>query len=268
VTTSTLLHSYFEIAPIADAYPANNTLTSVETVLGCRDPNSKLVIPQGTGPYGDIFQSDSVLTYTIHFQNNGNDTAHFVVVTDTLSSFLDPATVVPGASSHPYTFDLSGEGIMNFRFDNIMLPDSLTDEPASNGYFNYTVKVKTGTPIGSVINNTANIYFDFNEAVVTNTTVNRIVDITAGIATTSINSAVKVYPNPFTDNTTFVIQSDKLNETYSFELTDVLGKNVRSINGISEKQFQVSRNGLQNGIYFYKIYSSESIVGIGKLIIK
>ncbi|MGZ4116495.1 MAG: DUF7619 domain-containing protein [Bacteroidia bacterium] len=269
VSTSTLLHSYFEITPIAgDVYPYNNTLTSNESVTGCHDPNSKMVMPQGTGPYGDIFQSDSILTYTIHFQNNGNDTAHFVEVTDTLSQFLDPATVVPGASTHPYTFSLSGEGTMSFRFDNIMLPDSTTDEPASNGYFTYTVKVKTGTPIGSVINNTADIYFDYNQPVITNTTTNRIVDFTMGIETATTNNAVKVYPNPFTDNTTFVIESDKLNETYSFELADVLGKKVRSMSGISEKQFQVSRSGLQNGIYFYKIYSSESIVGIGKLIIK
>ncbi|HLC82969.1 MAG TPA: T9SS type A sorting domain-containing protein, partial [Bacteroidia bacterium] len=80
--------------------------------------------------------------------------------------------------------------------------------------------------------------------------------------------SVIVYPNPFSDNTTFVIQSDKLNEIYSFELTDVLGKKVKSKNGISEKQFEISRNGLENGIYFYKIYTSESVVGIGKVVIK
>ena len=85
---------------------------------------------------------------------------------------------------------------------------------------------------------------------------------------TSDKGNVKVYPNPFSESTTFVIQSDKLNETYSFEMTDVLGKTVRSVNGITEKQFGISRAGLQNGIYFYKIYSASGLTGMGKVVIK
>ncbi|CAN5309855.1 hypothetical protein BH10BAC1_BH10BAC1_01620 [soil metagenome] len=82
------------------------------------------------------------------------------------------------------------------------------------------------------------------------------------------NNLVTVYPNPFADNTTFIVNSEKMNEIYSFELIDVLGKKVKSINGITAKQFEVSRNGLENGIYFYKIYSSESIIGVGKVVIE
>src|SRR6202008_4358514 len=100
---------------------------------------------------------------------------------------------------------------------------------------------KAGTPVGSVINNTASIYFDFNDAVVTNTTVNTIVDVSAGFMEQSTTVMVKAYPNPFSENTTFVIRSEKLNETSSFEMTDVLGKKVRSIK-TAEKQFTVSRN--------------------------
>jgi uncharacterized repeat protein (TIGR01451 family) len=269
ISTSALLHTYFEILPISgDINPSDNVLNVTEPVTGSHDPNSKSVIPQGDGPNGNIYLTDSVLLYTIHFQNDGNDTAFTVVVKDTLSSFLDPATVVPGAADHPYTFDLSGQGILTFRFDHIMLPDSNVNEPGSNGYFNYTVKVRAGTPIGTVINNTASIYFDFNEAVVTNTTINTIVDVASGIETLSTNNVVKVYPNPFSESTTFVIQSDKINENYSFEMTDMLGKKVRSMNNISEKQFTLQRNGLQNGMYFYSIANAEGVVGKGKVIIK
>jgi hypothetical protein len=62
------------------------------------------------------------------------------------------------------------------------------------------------------------------------------------------NSVINVYPNPFSDNNTFTIQSTKQNETYSFELL-VLGKQVKSLREINGKQFQISRNGLQNGIF-------------------
>jgi hypothetical protein len=262
------LQTYFEITPIAgDVTPFDNVLNLTEPVTGSHDPNSKSVIPKGQGPGGDIYQSDSVLFYTIHFQNNGNDTAYTVVVKDTLSSFLDPASIIPGASDHPYTFELSGQGILTFRFDHIMLPDSAADEPGSNGYFNYSVKVKAGTPVGSVISNTASIYFDFNSAIVTNTTVNTIVDIAAGIETQSTNAAVKVFPNPFSDNTTFMIRSEQLNETYVFELKDVLGKTVKSLK-TTERQFSVSRVGLRGGMYFYSITTTEGVVGIGKIVIK
>jgi hypothetical protein len=268
LTTASLLNSYFEILPIiGDVNPSDNTYSYIEPVTSCHDPNSKGVIPRGQGPNGNIETKDSTLLYTIHFQNDGNDTAHFIIVKDTLSPFLDPATVVPGASSHPYTFDLSEHGILTFTFNNIMLPDSIADEPKSNGYFNFTVKQRVNNPIGAVINNTAGIYFDYNLPVITNTTVNTIVDMASGIVESSTNAAIKVYPNPFSENTTFVIQSDKINEKYSFELTDVLGKKVKMMNNIFEKQFSISRSELKNGIYFYKIYTAESIVGIGKLVI-
>ncbi len=89
--------------------------------------------------------------------------------------------------------------------------------------------------------------------------------VATGIANAIATDNVKVAPNPFNESTIFTVNS---NEVYSFELTDVLGKKVKSKNGISEKQFEISRNGLENGIYFYKIYTSESVIGIGKVVIK
>jgi hypothetical protein len=65
-----------------------------------------------------------------------------------------------------------------------------------------------------------------------------------------------------------MIQSDRSNEIYSFEMFDVLGKNVKTLKGISTKEFQISRNGLENGVYFYKIYSGENTLSIGKLIVQ
>jgi hypothetical protein len=95
---------------------------------------------------------------------------------------------------------------------------------------------------------------------------------TVGVATSVYEfedeeSLITVWPNPFSEIVSFTFTRE-LHETYSFEMTDVSGKKVRAIDGISEKQFTISKNELQNGIYFYKIYSSKTVVGIGKLIIK
>src|SRR5206468_3940716 len=137
---SSRIHSRFEIDPIiGDFYQGDNVVLDSGIVTGSRDPNSKHVFPEGIGPNGYILATDSVLRYTIHFQNNGTDTCFTVVVVDTLPGYLDPGTVIPGAADHPYTFDLSGNGVCTWRFDHILLPDSNTNEPASNGYLNFTI---------------------------------------------------------------------------------------------------------------------------------
>jgi hypothetical protein len=266
-----VLHYAVQINPVTgDNTPGDNysgpgstiTIPPVAVVVAAWDPNAKEVVPSG-----DILAADSVLYYTIQFQNTGTDTAFTIVLKDTLSPYLDPAIVVPGAASHPYSFDISFGGELTWTFNNILLVDSNRNEPASHGFATFTVRQRSNNVVGTQISNTASIYFDFNEAVVTNTTVNTIVDVTTGIETSSTNNIIKVYPNPFSESTTFVISSDKLSETYSFELTDVLGKKVRNIK-TNEKQFSVSRAGLENGIYFYKIYTAGSTVGIGKLVIE
>jgi hypothetical protein len=261
------LSSYFEILPVTgDAYPYDNTLTSNEPVTGSHDPNAKEVMPAGYGATGNILPTDTLLHYKIHFQNNGNDTAYTVVVKDTLSSYLDPASIVPGAASHPYTFDLSAAGVLTFRFDAIMLPDSISDYYGSMGNFEYDIKVKPGMPLGTVIENTAHIYFDFNEAVVTNTTVNTISLSTGSGEDLDNDHGVTVYPNPFSDQAIFSTKDIKA--PYNFELKNVLGQTVRSITGISGKEFSLLRSELEAGIYFYTISTDQGPKASGKVIIR
>ena len=64
------------------------------------------------------------------------------------------------------------------------------------------------------------------------------------------------------------IQTNNINEIYSFEMTDVLGKVVKEISSTTTKQFTISRTGLENGIYFYKISNKEGVVGVGKMVVK
>jgi len=56
-----------------------------------------------------------------------------------------------------------------FHFENILLPDSTVNEPASHGFVQFRINQLTDNPIGTVIENTADIYFDLNKAIVTNT---------------------------------------------------------------------------------------------------
>lgn len=254
VSVSTLLHSCFEILPIAgDANPANNTLCADEAVTGSHDPNSKSVSPVGETAEGYISKNDSTLLYNIHFQNDGNDTAFTVIVIDTLSPFLDPATVVPGAASHPYTFDLSGQGVITFRFDNILLPDSNVNEPASNGYVNFTVKQKTDNQEGTVIKNFASNYFDFNPPVSTNMVKNTINSfyIISEDSENAVNT--QIYPNPANDYVTI-----ETNLSAELEIYNIQGQLIKGMNTNGDIT-NLDISGLPDGMYFVKLKTTKNI---------
>ncbi|MDP2385596.1 MAG: PKD domain-containing protein [Bacteroidota bacterium] len=89
---------------------------------------------------------------------------------------------------------------------------------------------------------------------------------TTGLSSNSSENRIDIYPNPFTTITIVKIQTDQLNEIYSFEMLDELGKTVKVISGITGNEFSISHDGLKGGIYFYKIYSSKKFIKAGKLV--
>ena len=106
--------------------------------IGAFDPNDKHAQPIGYGPQHFI-EKNTPLEYRIRFQNTGTDTAFTVVILDTLDSDLDPAQLKMGASSHPYTWSKRGNGVLEVRYDNIMLPDRNDNEPLSHGFVKFKI---------------------------------------------------------------------------------------------------------------------------------
>jgi uncharacterized repeat protein (TIGR01451 family) len=168
----TQLYFSADVLPDADDFtPADNHQTWATTVRGSFDPNDKQVSPGDTEYGGRIFEQDSVLRYTIRFQNTGNYPATTVEIRDTLDdATLDVRSIELGATSHPYYLNLLFEGrnVLIFRFENINLPDSMASQEMSRGFVGFSIKRKQGLPIGTVIRNRAAIYFDFNAPVITN----------------------------------------------------------------------------------------------------
>jgi uncharacterized repeat protein (TIGR01451 family) len=109
------------------------------------DPNDKTGFPLGVGNNHDIRQNQQI-EYLIRFQNVGTDTAFNVVIRDTLTTDLNIFTVQSEVSSHPYEFRMYGPRILEWKFNNIMLPDSNTNEPASNGFVKFTVEQNPDLP--------------------------------------------------------------------------------------------------------------------------
>lgn len=175
----------------AETTLTNNTASWEQTITASFDPNDKLVRPDGSYRLG----VDSVLDYTIRFQNTGTDTAFTVIVRDTLPPDVDVSTFRMGAASHPYTYSLSGNGMLEFRFDNILLPDSTTNEPSSHGLVNFRIKPILPLTLGQVITNRADIFFDLNPPIRTSDATVIVTD-EMGVRPRVKPDGLKVFPVP------------------------------------------------------------------------
>ena len=146
------------------------------SVVNCGiDPNDKLVTPAGVTEEGYTLIGQE-LEYTVRFQNTGTDTAFTVRIEDQLDANLDWTTFRPIAFSHSCSATLSDDGMVTFLFTNILLPDSVVNEPGSHGFVKYRIWPLSDLPLGTAVENSASIFFDNNAAVLTNTTKNTLVD--------------------------------------------------------------------------------------------
>lgn len=137
------------------------------------DPNDKRGFPLGYGTNAYI-EENTPIDYHIRFQNTGNDTAFLVVILDTLPSYLDPNSIELKGASHDYKVELLENNIIEFRFENILLPDSTTNEIESNGFVSFLINQQPDLPFGTEIINSAAIYFDYNEAVITEYSIHQV----------------------------------------------------------------------------------------------
>ncbi|MCB0587117.1 MAG: DUF11 domain-containing protein, partial [Phaeodactylibacter sp.] len=237
--------------------------------VGSYDPNDKQVFPRGYGEEKFV-RPGTELEYLIRFQNTGTDTAFTVVVRDTLSELLEVSSIRPGAASHDYSYRIYGEGILEFRFDNILLPDSTTNLEASQGFVKFSVRHMPEAELGSTIKNEAGIYFDFNAPVITNTTSvtlgeNFIISDIREEGPSGETVRIEAYPNPFREESTIEIEGMEIMEG-RFLLYDGQGRQVR------QESFQgpildFQREGLPGGLYYFTILADGKAVGTGKVVI-
>ena len=145
---------------------------SVSQVLLCSyDPNDKKVSPNGLSS-SEFIHDYNFLTYQVRFQNTGNYPAQDILIVDTLSPQLDLSSFEFLGASHTVHVNVKPGNVIHFYFENIFLPDSISDEPNSHGTLKYRVKPLTSIQSDTEIDNTAHIFFDQNPAIKTNTTTN------------------------------------------------------------------------------------------------
>jgi len=250
-----LISTSSQIEPvISDLNPADNYSGWRIPVTASSDPNDKLV-------------SDTLLTttemltapwldYIIRFQNTGTDTAVNIKVTDNISYKLQLNTFELLNTSHPVQAayqDVSR--LITFNFNNIQLPDSGVNEPASHGFIHYRIRTYDTLSAGDIIKNHAAIFFDFNEPVITKTARTRIVLPTSAEEYATDDFPVMIFPNPA--STIVNIQTSE--DVSEIKIYDFTGRAL--IHKIADgNSFLLDVSTFNSGIYFLQMISDKKKV--------
>lgn len=199
-----LLSFEMELSSLDEDNEYHYTHTFQDVIRCSYDPNDKLVQPLGLYEEGYTLFDVEELTYTIRFQNTGNDYAYKVRLVDTLDINLDVQTLVVTQSSHPLSQVVRRGNIVEFIFDPIALAYESLDDLGSQGFVSFKIKRLDDLDENTIISNAAAIYFDSNPPIYTNRVVNTFVsEIPVSVVEEKQDLDVILIPNPFTDSFMF-----------------------------------------------------------------
>jgi hypothetical protein len=244
-------HFIISSASGTDTNPANNAIIKIDTVRASCDPNLIEVNPP------ECFDGDTTFKFSVHFENTGNDTADNIYVLDTLSDYLDPATLAVQFNSHEMYLTKSTYNthtIFRFDFPNIKLLDS-SQHGLCDGLFTYTIRPKTGLPNGTDIESRVGIYFDYNDVVMTNTVVNKKgCPPPNTVSPVADNRMAMLYPNPANESVTI----NAISDYSSYTITNYIGQAV--VEGrIQNVQTKVDVSKLSPGVYILTLRGEQKL---------
>lgn len=253
------------------------TDTDCHTIIGSFDPNDKNAQPRGVGEEHFILPNNPI-DYQINFQNTGNDTAFTVIVLDTLNADqLDFATLLPGIASHPYTLQILQGNILQFTFNNILLPDSAANQAQSHGFVQYSIRPRSTIAQGVQIINSAYIYFDYNQPVATPPVFHTIclnpntlcMPTTVNTSITAIQPVANkpaVYCHPTDGNLYLLLKTMPAPSGCRFELYNLVGQQVMGA-AINQSVTILPAQNLCAGLYVYRLLlGSGALLATGKMV--
>lgn len=229
--------------------PINNSFTDNGTAVAAVDPNDIRVM-EGTAI--SLAEADDYLHYIIRFQNVGTASATNIVVRDLIEADLDLSTIQVLSGSHSFTTNVENN-IVEFKFNNINLPQEAADEPNSHGFVAFKIKPKNTVGVGSVITNNANIYFDYNYPITTNTVTTTVTAL--GTNEFNIENSFSLYPNPA--NASIAIGLKDGITVKDISIYNTLGQLVKAVDAVENTSFSVDISDLNSGIYLIQIVSDK-----------
>lgn len=213
---------------------------------------------------------DQINIVRILVANTGDEPA-----SGTLSFVHDELQSFEGSSIPSFAYDASTREVV-WTFRNF--------RPGRTYVFNAYMKTNANAPIGATINHDFEVVADQLEINLLNNTFScqsTVVDANnAIVAPISVedqiakaNTAlgldqikVDVFPNPFSQQTTLELDA-YLESPIRIELFDYQGKQLR-VDQFEGQQYQLSREGLPAGIYFYRLSAAGLMIKTGRIIIQ
>lgn len=243
------------IYPIAgDATEANNQSYGGRVVTGSYDPNDIQVDRPEISP--EELADGIDLTYLIRFQNTGTDTAFTVRVENPFPDNADFDSFQVITTSHPVQvlYNTNNDWI-TFQFNNILLPDSTTNEPESHGYILYRIKPRSTLVPGDSVLNQVGIYFDYNLPIITNTA-HTVIGSNIGLEAVTPSSSFSLHPNPTLG--ALLIRSLYALDNATLTLTDAIGRTLLTaqMNGSSHS---LDLSDLPRGLYMVSLRDKEGV---------
>ncbi|MCC6459842.1 MAG: hypothetical protein IT260_05210 [Saprospiraceae bacterium] len=234
-----------------EATPANNQQVLYSVLTAAYDPNDKLLLGPRPNGAGTVLPGTYTFDYTIRFQNTGNDTAFTVEIRDSFDLDLEPLSFRTVATSHPARCSMSPQGHLSWRFDNILLPDSSSNGPASQGFVRFQIRSKA-LLAGDTVANRAGIYFDFNPPVLTNT-----IEVPVALASGTQPAYLdlgdwQVFPNPVAADRVAIRLAARQPGRYHLYRTDVLGRQTHLGDwtlGPEPRRLEMDVADWPNGVY-------------------
>ncbi|MEM6377395.1 MAG: T9SS type A sorting domain-containing protein [Bacteroidota bacterium] len=245
-----ILQTLANISPTAnDLNDRDNTFELSQIVVNAFDPNDIRVLE---GETINIEEADNHLHYIIRFQNTGTASAINVRVNNRLDEELDWSSLQLESLSHPGIVEIRDGNDVDFVFNNINLPDSTTNEPASHGFICYKIRPKEGVVIGDIFSNRADIYFDFNAPILTNTVHTEI--ITQVSVEDIASRGSNCFPNPVQN----ILTVESNYQIHSIRIYDLHGRLFNMVRP-NNKMHLMDVSTLVGGLYFMKISGKDQL---------
>jgi len=207
-----------------------------------------------------IIAPNTDLEYELHFQNTSGDSVLVLTLRDTLDhALLDPASVQPGPASHAYQFDLSGTGVLTFRFMGAVLADS------ARAWVKFRVRQWPDLSSGTVIRNRAWAYPDFTAPIPTNETFHTLgAPILSGAHDYSEEpkQPMRLWPVPTAEGLT--IEMDESGE-YHCKLSDLTGRTVLE-KTFWGKLLHITDRELSPGVFVATLFKGQQRIGQARII--
>lgn len=247
------VHFVATISPDSlDANPVDNMYAFTAEITSSWDPNIKTAQPAGVSEWGYINPATEEMIYTIHFQNTGNDTAFAVVLIDTLTDELDITSLDMIFATHNYSMQFDYPNVVKWIFNEIILPDSLTNESESKGFVQFKIQLQDGLSEGTQFSNKAFIYFDYNPAVITASVYTTLQVFVPQLINSVQPNQLHIYPNPTSD--ALIIE---LKEITSLLIFDMQGNIVKSLSDLSSGKQLINVNDLNAGTYIIQSLNND-----------